>query len=409
MDKERRKVKEVEVKQRADDILATLDERQRRLWAGAEARQIGRGGISLVAKMTAMDKRTVSKGVRELPNGEKPGEGRQRKPGGGRKKLTENQPDLEKALLEIVEPTSRGNPEGPTRWTIRSSRRLASELRKKNFKIGARSAASLLKKHNFSLRSNLKTVEGKQSPDRNEQFEHIANRTKSRISRGLPCISIDTKKKEKLGNLANKGQPWWGKDHPVKVKTHDFLDKKLGKAIPYGVYDIGESDGFVNVGIDHDTAAFAVNSIRWWWKHIGIKRYPKARSLYVTADGGGSNGSRCKLWKKELRKLSDELGLTIMGSHDPPGTSKWNKIEHFLFNHISMNWRGRPLMDMQTVLCLLNATTTSSGLKVRSRCDNNKYPTKIKVTKKELESLGIKGERFRPDWNYCIKPRKQKN
>jgi transposase len=385
-----------------------LNERQRRLWAASEAKSLGYGGISLVSRATGISRPTIHKGIKELENGERLAEGRIRCEGGGSKKLTQTQPTLLSALDALVEPTAKGDPMSPLRWTTKSTQRLSQALNAQGYKISSRQVCRLLHELDYQLAANRKELEGGANPDRNTQFEFINSQTKKFMKRGSPVISVDAKKKELIGNYKQNGRVWCPKGKPTLVKVYDFKDKKLGKANPYGVYDLKQNTGYVNVGIDHDTAEFAVESIRRWRKHLGKKLYPKAKEVYILADGGGSNGSRNRLWKYSLQELADETGLTIYVSHFPPGTSKWNKIEHRLFNHISMNWKGQPLVSLDVIINLIGNTTSQTGLKVYAMKDDNKYPTKIKISDEEMESLNIMPMGALGKWNYKIKPRKKR-
>jgi transposase len=385
-----------------------LNERQRRLWAASEAKSLGYGGISLVSRATGLSRPTIHKGIKELENGEHLAEGRIRREGGGGKKLTTTQPTLLGALDALVEPTAKGDPMSPLRWTTKSTLRLSQALNAQGYKISSRQVCRLLHELGYQLAANRKSLEGGTNPDRNAQFEFINNQCAKFRRRGIPVISVDAKKKELIGNYKQNGRVWCAKGKPTLVKVYDFIDKILGKANPYGIYDLKHNKGYVNVGIDHDTAEFAVESIRRWRKHLGKKLYPKAKEIYITADGGGSNGSRNRLWKYSLQKLADETGLTIHVSHFPPGTSKWNKIEHRLFNHISMNWKGQPLVSLDVIINLIGATTTQTGLKVYAMKDDNKYPTKIKISDEEMDTINIRRNDILGKWNYKIMPRKKR-
>jgi Rhodopirellula transposase DDE domain len=388
-------------------LSSALDERQRRLWAAAEARSLGRGGLTLVVRATGLAKTTVLRGLEQLASGRKIEMGRVRKPGGGRKPLTALDPQLVQAMERLVEPTTRGDPESPLRWTSKSTRKLATELTANGHPISHTRVADLLKEQGYSLQANQKTREGARHPDRNAQFEHINDLVKKQLDAGEPAISVDTKKKELVGDFKNAGREWHPRGKPEKVRVHDFIDRRKGKAIPYGVYDLERNAGWVSVGLDHDTAAFAVNTIRRWWRGMGRKAYPKAKSLRITADSGGSNGSRLRLWKWELQKLADQTNLTIHVHHLPPGTSKWNKIEHRLFSFISQNWRGRPLLTHAAVVDLIGATRTNTGLRVRCVLDTHHYPPKTAVSAEQMDSIQIDRDEFHGDWNYTIKPRKR--
>lgn len=385
-----------------------MHERSRRQWAASEARELGYGGVSLVAKATGLSRPTINSGLRELllPKRKRSVESlRIRRLGGGRRRATENDPELMKALEALIEPLTRGDPESPLRWTCKSTRKLAEELTRQCHPICERTVADLLHQAGYSLQANSKTREGRSHPDRNAQFEFINSSVQRFLRRGQPAISVDTKKKELVGDFKNGGREWHPQGEPEKVRTHDFPDKKLGKAIPYGVYDIFNNQGWVNLGIDHDTARFAANSIRQWWVQMGQERFPNARELLVTADGGGSNSSRSRFWKICLQDLSDELELKLIVRHFPPGTSKWNKIEHRLFSFITQNWRGKPLVDHQTIINLIASTTTQAGLIVKAAIDTNEYPTKTKVSDEELAKLRLKRSDFHGEWNYTITPR----
>jgi hypothetical protein len=387
-----------------------MDERGRRQWAAAEARELGWGGVSAVAAATCLSRTTIMVGLRELdlPTRQREAEAvRVRRPGGGRKSLTEKDPTLLAALEALIEPATRGDPQSPLRWTCKSIRRLADELTRLQHPIGANTVAALLRQAGYSLQANRKTREGASHPDRNAQFEHINGQVRKFLDRNQPAISVDTKKKELVGDFKNAGREWRPLGEPEDVRVHDFLDKKLGKVIPYGVYDMLHNQGWVSVGIDHDTAQFAVNSIRRWWKRMGRRRFPRANELLITADGGGSNSHRSRLWKVSLQALADELKLKLHVCHFPPGTSKWNKIEHRLFSFITQNWRGRPLVSHQTIVNLIASTTTKSGLIVRAALDTEQYETKIKVTDEELSRIKLVPHPFHGDWNYTLSPRRK--
>ena len=383
-------------------LAGELNERQRRLYVAAEARAAGRGGVAVVARQTGVSVPTIRKGIAELDSGEHLERGRVRRRGGGRKALTEVDLTLARDLESLVEESSRGDPESLLRWTSKSVRNLAEGLREMGHEVHFTSVATLLRSLGYSLQANVKTREGRRHPDRDLQFRHINRAAKAAVAAGWPVISVDTKKKELVGDFKNAGREWRLKGRPELVRVHDFKDKQLGKAIPYGVYDLRLDEGYVNVGIDHDTAQFAANSIRSWWEYLGEERYPHATRLQITADCGGSNGNRTKLWKVELGKLAEETGLEIAVCHFPPGTSKWNRIEHRLFSFITMNWRGKPLVSLETIINLIGATTTSSGLEVYARLDQGTYPDKIRVTDAELQAVNIQVEDFHPEWNYRI-------
>jgi len=386
-------------------LAGQLDERGLRLWAAAEAESHGRGGTAAVARATGFAPSTIRRGRGELVSGCSPGPGRVRRPGAGRKPLVEKDPTLLEDLDRLVDEGSRGDPEGPLRWTTKSLRNLAGELRAQGHEISARSVAPLLRRLDYSLQANAKVREGRQHPDRDSQFRHINETVKAALDAGQPAISVDTKKKELVGDFKNAGREWHRRGQPIEVRTHDFKDKELGKAIPYGVLDIGQGTGWVNVGIDHDTSQFAVASIRGWWEQLGKERYPDAKSLTITADCGGSNGNRTRLWKVELQRLADHTGLQINVCHFPPGTSKWNKIEHRLFSFITKNWRGKPLVSRQVIIELIAATTTSAGLRVYAQLDEHTYPDKLRVTDQQLAAVQLQGHPFHPEWNYSITPR----
>ncbi len=388
-------------------LAGELDERALRLWAAAEATALGRGGTAAVARATGIAPSTIRRGRVELASGESPGAGRVRRPGAGRKPLTETDPTLLADLERLLDGESRGDPEQPLRWTAKSLRNLAAELRAQGHEISARSVAPLLRQLGYSLQANAKTREGASHPDRDAQFRQINATVKAALDAGEPAISVDTKKKELVGDFKNAGGELRPKGSPERVRTHDFRDPdpELGKAAPYGVYDLADDVGWVNVGIDNDTAQFAVESIRGWWQQLGAQRYPHASSLTITADCGGSNGNRTRLWKTELQQLADQTGLAIRVCHFPPGTSKWNKIEHRLFSFISINWRGKPLVSRQTIISLIAATTTRTGLTVHARLDERSYPKGIKVTDTELAAVNLHGDPFHPEWNYTINPR----
>src|SRR5690349_24224319 len=384
-------------------IFPHLDERQRRLLMGAEARALGHGGIRLVARAAGVRQATVSAGVSELEAGAEP-LGRARRPGGGRKRAAALDPGLVPALLALVEPQERGDPMSPLRWTAKSTRNLADELTRQGHKVSADTVGDLLRDEGFSLQGNAKTIEGARHPDRDAQFRYISGQARTYQDGGDPVISVDTKKKELIGEFANAGRQWRPKGEPAAVRTHDFPGDSAGRAIPYGVYDVTADAGWVNVGTDHDTAAFAVESIRRWWDTAGSSQYPAARRLLITADAGGSNGYRTRAWKAGLAALAAETGLEITVCHFPPGTSKWNKIEHRLFSHITMNWRGRPLTSHDVIISSIAATTTRTGLTVRARLDDGTYPTGVKVTSAQMAALPISRHPFHGDWNYTLHP-----
>jgi len=398
-------IDEVAIGEKFRMLAGELDERGLRLWAAAEATALGRGGTAAVARATGIAPSTIGRGRGELARSESPGAGRVRRAGAGRKRLTDKDPTLLKDLGRLVDDDARGDPEQPLRWTSKSLRNLAGALREQGHEISARSVAPLLRQLGYSLQSNRKTKEGARHPDRDAQFRHISQAAAAALAAGQPVISVDTKKKELVGDFKAVGRELAPKGSPVPVRTHDFIDKQLGKAVPYGVYDVGENAGLVSVGIDNDTAQFSVASIRAWWAQLGSARYPEATALTITADCGGSNGNRTRLWKTELQGLADETGLQITVCHFPPGTSKWNKIEHRLFSFISKNWRGKPLVSHQVIINLIAATTTSTGLQVFARLDDASYPKGIKVTDQQLAAVQLEGAAFHPEWNYTIKPR----
>lgn len=370
---------------------------------------MGRGGIAAVAQATGMSRTTIRKGIHEVQQlypdlADQMHPERVRQPGGGRRPLTEQDPTLKSDLERLVDPVTRGEPTSPLLWTSKSTRTLAKELNRLGHEVSYRTVARLLLDLGFSLQANRKTREGKQHPDRDAQFQYISRQVKRFQRKGQPVISVDAKKRELVGNFKNGGREWQRKGQPETVRTHDFRDKELGVAIPYGVYDLTQNDGWVSVGIDHNTAQFAVESIRRWWKRMGTVTYPEASELLITADAGGSNGTRCRLWKLSLQELADELGLKITVCHFPPGTSKWNKIEHRMFCHITENWRGRPLVSQAVVVNLIGHTTTKTGLTINSELDPNTYENGIKVSDEEIATVQLKKHKFHGDWNYSISP-----
>jgi len=387
-----------------------MDERMRRQWAATEAKTLGWGGIAAVAEATGLAWNTVKAGVRELDQRadrpHAPVDDRLRRPGGGRKRLAETDPQLLEALEALVDPVTRGDPQSPLRWTCKSTTKLADELTRQNHPVSDRTVATLLKQAGYSLQANRKTREGNQHPDRNAQFEHLNAQVVTFHRQRQPVISVDTKKKELVGDFKNGGREWRPQGTPEEVRVHDFKDQQLGKAIPYGIYDLASNEGWVSVGITHDTAQFAVASIRRWWMEMGAARFPRARKLMITADGGGSNSSRNRLWKVALQELADELGISLHVCHFPPGTSKWNKIEHRLFCFITKNWRGRPLTSLQTIVELIGHTTTDTGLTVRAALDDTEYETGTKISDEQLAQVNLKRSEFHGDWNYTIRPRK---
>jgi transposase len=385
---------------------SSFNERQRRLWAATETVNLGHGAVSIVSRATGISRPTIMKGIKEMSETCHLPPARSRCSGGGRKKASGKQPKLLPSLEALVEPTARGDPMSPLRWTTHSTRRLAELLQQQGFDVSKSQVCCLLHEMEYQLAANRKSIGGCTAPNRNAQFEHINGRSNTFLKRNDPVISVDTKKKELIGNFKQNGSVWRPKGEPELVLVYDFIDKELGKATPYGVYDLKKNIGLVNVGIDHDTAEFAVESIRRWWKHLGRELYPKSARLYITADGGGSNGSNNRLWRYCLQEFSDESGIKIYVSHFPPGTSKWNKIEHRLFNHISMNWKGQPLVSMEVIINLIGNTTSKTGLKVYALEDRNKYPTKRKISDEEMKTLKIKEDRVLGKWNYMITPRK---
>ncbi|WP_107790566.1 ISAzo13 family transposase [Nitrosomonas nitrosa] len=393
---------------RFNKLAWTLDERMRRLFAAAEASALGRGGITKVAQATGVSRRAIHVGLRELSDLKEPVKNppkRIRKEGAGRKSVIQTDVGLMSALEKLVEPMTRGDPESPLRWTCKSLRTLAGELSANGHPVSYPVVGDLLRELGYSLQANRKVLEGSDHPDRNAQFEFINEQTTQQLMAGNPVISVDTKKKELVGAYKNNGTTWCPEGKPEQVKVHDFVDKELGRANPYGVYDVGSNTGWVSVGTDHDTASFAVETIRRWWRTMGRQSYPAASKLMITADGGGSNGSRVRLWKMELQRLADEIRIPIHVSHLPPGTSKWNKIEHRLFSYISMNWRGRPLISHEVIINLIAGTTTRKGLKVHAELDDSLYPTGIKVSDDEFKQIHLTRNMFHGEWNYRIDPR----
>jgi hypothetical protein len=387
-----------------------LDERARRLWAAVEARALGRGGISQVAEATRLSRATIRAGLQELAHpvpvtGPQAPREQVRRPGGGRKPLGVHDPHLVRALETLVDPVTRGDPMSLLRWTCKSAAKLAVELQAQGHEVSERTVNRLLHDLGYSLQANSKTIEGRAHPDRDAQFRYINRRAKAFQRQGQPVVSVDTKKKELVGQFRNGGREWQPQGQPAAVNVHDFPSEALGKVIPYGVYDETTNTGWVSVGVDHDTAEFAVETVRRWWRRMGREVYPQAKRLLITADGGGSNGSRCRLWKMELQRLADETELRISVCHFPPGTSKWNKIEHRMFCYITENWRGRPLVSREVVVNLIGHTTTKTGLAIRSELDENSYPTGREVTDPQMESLSIKRDKFHGEWNYTIEPR----
>jgi hypothetical protein len=396
------------IRRKYEMLNPSMNERMRRLWTGAEAQLIGRGGITLVSQATGVAHTTIRRGIRELAEhteGRLP-QCRIRRPGGGRKKIVETDPQLLEALELLIDPVTRGDPESPLRWTCKSTRRLSEELGKASHPVCPRKVAYLLNEAGYSLQANRKTREGSFHPDRDAQFQYINAQLKAFHRRRQPAVSVDTKKKELVGDFLNGGKEYRRKGCPEEVRVHDFQDKELGKAIPYGVYDIASNEGWVTVGIDHDTAQFAVHSILSWWREMGQRRFPRATRLMITADGGGSNSSRSRLWKAALQDLANTLGMPLSVCHFPPGTSKWNKIEHRLFSFITQNWRGKPLRSLQSIVNLISSTTTKAGLTVQARLDTNQYETGIRVSDEEMARLRVFPHKFHGEWNYTVKPRR---
>jgi len=399
------------VRERFVLLTPVMDERTMRLWAAAEAMALGPGGATIVTEATGIRKKRIRAGRMELeaisrtPPTLKPRQQRVRRPGAGRKPLVDKDPTLLTDLESLVDPLTRGDPESLLRWTAKSTRSLAEELARMGHRVSARKVAGLLKALEYSLQANKKTAEGGQHPDRNAQFEHINAQAEAFQSNGQPVISVDAKKKELIGPYKNGGREWRPKGAPEAVRVHDFIDEELGKVTPYGVYDVGRNEGWVNVGVDHDTGEFAVASIERWWRTMGRKAHPDATELLITADGGGSNGYRNRQWKTCLQDFADRSGLALTVCHLPPGTSKWNKIEHRLFSHISQNWRGRPLVSHEVIVNLIDSTTTRTGLKVRAKLDKRRYAAGVKIADKDVKALAITREDFHGEWNYRFEPR----
>jgi hypothetical protein len=397
------------VRNKYEALLPLMDERMRRCWAGIEAESLGDGGIAIVERATGMSRTTIRAGRDELRGGiENAAVVQVRRPGGGRPRLEELNPGLITDLESLVEPMTLGDPESPLRWTTKSTRKLAAELTERGTPISPQKVGELLFLMGYRLQAVQKTREGTEHPDRNAQFEFINDRVEAYQARDAPVISVDTKKKELVGDFANKGREWQPMSEPVPVRVHDFIDKDLGKVIPYGVYDLARNEGWVNVGIDHDTPEFAVASIARWWSQMGRKVYEKATELLITADAGGSNAYRSRVFKTELQEFADRTGLTIGVSHFPPGTSKWNKIEHRMFCHITENWRGRPLVDHETIVQLIGATRTTTGLRVRAKLDERAFPKGVEVTDEELAEVNLIRNAFHGEWNYTIAPRRRR-
>ena len=393
------------IEERFKKLRGVLDERSRRLLVAAESEAVGRRGISVVAKVTGVSRQVIRQGIAELKQAAVLPERRIRRAGGGRKKAVARDPSLKADLEELLESTTRGDPQSPLRWTCRSVRNLEAELKSKGHCVSHQVVADLLHELEYSLQANRKTSEGASHPDRNAQFEYVNSKVKRYLGEREPVISVDTKKKELVGDFKNGGKELRPKGDPENVRVHDFLIPELGRANPYGIYDIGLNAGWVSVGVDHDTAEFAVESIRRWWRSMGQQAYPKATSLLITADGGGSNGSRVRLWKLELQKFADETGLSIAVCHFPPGTSKWNKIEHRLFSRITQNWRGKPLISLEVIVSLIAATRTTTGLQVRSQLDTRTYPKGLKVSDQEIAKLNLHKDQFHGEWNHELRPR----
>ena len=391
------------LRRKFSDMWPLLDERSRRLVAASEALSLGYGGVSQIRRACGLSRKAIAKGIQEIAEGN-PMPGRIRRLGAGRKNIVERDPKLLVSLEDLIEPETRGDPESPLRWVCKSTRTLAAQLTRQKHPISHEKVAQLLRDQNYSLQSNRKTEEGADHPDRDAQFRHINAKVKRALATGMPVISVDTKKKELLGSYDNGGKQWLPAKKPIKVNGHDFPSPDVPRAYPYGIYDLARNTGFVNVGTDHDTGAFAVASIRGWWRSEGRSLYSQARVLFITADGGGSNGTRLRLWKLELQKLANETGLSISVCHFPPGTSKWNKVEHRLFSFISSNWRGEPLRDYETIVNLISRTTTAKGLQVTCRLDRRKYPTGRKVTNEEIKRVNLQRNKFHGEWNYTIHP-----
>ena len=396
----------VELEQKLGAVWSLLDERARRLVAANEAASMGYGGVSAVHRACGLSRKAIAHGMREIQEGVALAKGRIRRTGAGRKAIVVSDPQLLEALENLIDAQTRGDPQSPLRWICKSTRVIAKELNKKKHAVSHMKVAQLLHGLNFSLQSNRKTEEGTDHPDRDAQFRHINTVVKKSLKRGLPVISVDTKKKELIGNYDNAGQQWRAAKQPIKVQGHDFPTPEVPRAYPYGIYDLARNAGFVNVGTDHDTGEFAEASIRGWWRHEGRRIYPGAEKLMITADGGGSNGSRLRLWKLELQRFADETGLSISVCHFPPGTSKWNKVEHKLFSFITSNWRGEPLRDYETIINLIAHTTTAKGLKVTCKLDRRKYPTGRKVSDEEMKCVNVQRNKFHGEWNYEIKPQR---
>ena len=396
------------IRRRYKAVRATFNERTRRIWVGAEALSAGRGGIAALQRITGLSYPTIARGVREAQARSRLAADRVRRPGAGRKRADVLDAGLKAALVRLVEPNARGDPKSPLRWILKSTRRLSDELKEQGHVAGRSLVCEMLHAMGYSLQANRKTREGSSHPDRNAQFEHINARATSFLKARRPVISVDTKKKELVGDFKNGGREWRPKGKPQEVRVHDFMIETKGKVSPYGVYDLANNVGWVGVGVDHDTAEFAVATIARWWKRLGRRRFPKARTLLVTADGGGSNGTRVRLWKWALQKFADQTGLKVSVCHLPPGTSKWNKIEHRLFSFITRNWRGKPLETHATIVKLIASTTTRTGLKVYCELDRQRYPKGVKVTDEQMAEVRIKRDTFHGEWNYTILPRRRR-
>ncbi|MBK1700485.1 ISAzo13 family transposase [Thiococcus pfennigii] len=400
-------IDEESVRRKYQRLRELFNERERRLWAAVESAELGRGGISTVARATGLSRTTIYQGLDELGQRRSGGDLRRdrvRNPGGGRKPVTEKDPKLVSCLEQLVEPTTRGEPESPLRWTCKSTRQLSEALKKQGHPIGRQKVCELLNMLGYSLQANRKTREGSDHEDRDAQFRYINAQVNAYQQRAQPVISVDAKKKELVGDFKNAGREWSPRGKPVEVRTHDFIDRELGKVNPYGVYDQTSNTGWVSVGTDHDTAAFAVETIRRWWLHMGQERYPQARDLLITADGGGSNGYRLRLWKVALQTFANETALTVHVCHFPPGTSKWNKIEHRMFSFISLNWRGKPLICHEVIVNLIGSTHTDKGLAIHAELDTDAYPKGIKITDAALSKVNLKRDDFHGEWNYTIAP-----
>lgn len=396
---------EEQYKHKYKTLLPELPERSRRLVVAADAKSLGYGGVSFVCRASGIARSTIRRGIDELDAGASLPPERNRRPGAGRKNITQTDPSLKDDLLNLTKDSAKGDPESPLQWIDKSTRTLSKELHKKNHKVSHMKVGQLLKENNYRLQGNVKSEEGTTHPDRDAQFQYIANKSQEYLVARYPVISVDTKKKELVGNFKNPGQQWLPKGKPIAVNVHDFPDPNLGKAVPYGTFDLGKNEGYVNVGINHDTGEFSVASIRRWWEHLGRDRYPNTKKILITADAGGSNGYRLRLWKKELQLFADQTGLEVSVCHFPPGTSKWNKIEHRLFSFISINWKGKPLTSYEVIVNLIANTKTDTGLKVYAVLDDRIYQLKKKVTDKEMKLLKVEQHEFHGEWNYTIKPR----